>query len=127
MRRWEKLVSACSVAVICAGTVYAYDREQLRETDLNPVFQEINREYFDGGLSGIRVEWGHLDQERGETRKLNPGEFLILVDQNENTSIADVRQTLQHEACHVFVDWQEPEEHGPMFQECMSRFPRRDR
>jgi len=32
-----------------------------------------------------------------------------------------VRDTLQHEACHVFVDWKEPEEHGPMFQEYMKR------
>jgi len=24
--------------------------------------------------------------------------------------------------CHVFVDWKESEEHGPMFRECMKRF-----
>jgi hypothetical protein len=34
------------------------------------------------------------------------------VDQNENTSLADVRETSEHEGCHVFVDWKEPEEHG---------------
>jgi hypothetical protein len=43
------------------------------------------------------------------------GEFLILVDRNENTSRAEVRRTLRHESCHVFVDRKEPEEHGPMF------------
>jgi hypothetical protein len=48
--------------------------------------------------------------------------LLIVVDRDENTSIAKVRETLQHEACHVFVDWQEPEEHGPMFRACMNRF-----
>jgi hypothetical protein len=73
-------------------------------------------------LSGVTVEWSHLDQERGEARKLGEREFSIVVDQGENTSIADVCRTLQYEACHVFVDWQEPEEHGPMFQECMERF-----
>ena len=49
-------------------------------------------------------------------------QIAILVRLRENTSIADVRDTLQHEACHDFVDWQETEEHGPMFQECMNRF-----
>jgi len=24
--------------------------------------------------------------------------------------------------CQAFVDWKEPEEHGPMFQPCMKRF-----
>jgi hypothetical protein len=50
------------------------------------------------------------------------GEFLILVDGNENTSLADVRCTLQHEAVSRDVAWKEPEEHGPMFRECMKKF-----
>lgn len=122
MRPLEKLISLVSLAAICAGAAYAYNRESLRETNLNPVFQEINREYFAGELSGVRVAWDHLDQERGETRKFGEGDILILVDQGENTSLADVRETLQHEACHVLVDWQELDKHGPMFQACMERF-----
>jgi hypothetical protein len=122
MRTLEKLVSLVLIAVICGGLTYAHNRESLRETELGPVFEQINRESFAGELSGVWVEWSHLDQEGGEARKLGEHEFLILVDQGENTSLADLRRTLAHESCHVFVDWQEPEEHGPMFQECMKRF-----
>jgi hypothetical protein len=109
------------ITVIFGGIVYAHNREVVRETNLNSVFQEINREHFGGELSGVQVEWNSLDQEYGETRE-SPTGLLIVVDRNENTSIAELRKTLQHEACHVFVDFQEPEEHGPMFQACMKRF-----
>jgi hypothetical protein len=122
MRPFEKLVSLVLVAVIWSGLAYAHNREVVRDTNLGQVFQEINREYFPGELSGVTVEWADLDQELGRVQKIRDGEFLILVDQHENTSSAEVRETLQHEACHVFVDWQEPEEHGPMFQDCMARF-----
>jgi hypothetical protein len=122
MRLFEKLVSAASLSVILGGLGYAYGRESLSRTDLNPVFQEINREYFDGELSGVTVEWATLDRDSGQARKLGEREFVILVDRRENTSVADVRGTLEHEACHVFVDWKEPEEHGPIFQRCIARF-----
>src|ERR1700676_2403965 len=122
MRPLEKLVSLICLAVICGGLAYARNRESLRETDLNQVFQGINREYFSGELSGVQVEWRSLDGKSGEARKFSDGEFLVLVDQTENTSSGEVRETLQHEACHVFVDWKESEEHGPMFQACMNRF-----
>jgi len=122
MRRWEQLVSAVSLAVIFGGLAYAYERESLSRSDLNPVFQEINQEYFNGELSGVQVEWSHLDQDSGQARKFSDGEYLILVDRLDNTSFAEVRRTLQHESCHVFVDWKEPEEHGAMFQGCMARY-----
>ena len=32
--------------------------------------QEINREYFDGELSGVTIEWSHLDSDSGQARKL---------------------------------------------------------
>jgi hypothetical protein len=38
-----------------AGAVYGYDREQVRNADLNPVFQQINRETFRGELSGVNA------------------------------------------------------------------------
>ncbi|SRR5713101_7332437 len=122
MRLWEKFVSLAALSVIVGGAAYAYNREHLNHADLNPVFQQINEQYFGGELSGVRVEWSHLDQDSGQARKFSDGEYLILIDQRENTSIADVRDTLQHEVCHVFVDWQESEEHGAMFQACMKKF-----
>ncbi|HJZ64114.1 MAG TPA: SprT-like domain-containing protein [Candidatus Acidoferrum sp.] len=122
MRPFEKLVSIAALSVIIGGAVYAYRREKLANTDLNSMFQEINQKYFSGGLPGVHVEWGYLDQEYGETRRFDDGKILILVDTNENTSASEVRRTLRHEACHIFVGSREPEEHGPMFQACMARF-----
>ncbi len=122
MRPSEKLVSLVLIAVICGGLTYAHNREAVRDTNVDQVFQQINREYFRGELSGVTVEWADLDEELGRVQKIRDGDFLISVDRNENTSLAEVQETLQHEACHVFVDFQEPEEHGPMFQTCMERF-----
>ena len=122
MRKWEQLVSGCAILVVCSRMAYAYNREHLSRTDLNPVFQEINREYFAGELHGVRVEWRTLDDNLGEAQKLGEHDYRIWIDRRENTSITKARDTLQHEACYVFVDWKEPEEHGPMFQACMKRF-----
>jgi len=51
----------------------------LAHSDLNPVFQEINQEYFNGELFGVTVEWSHLDQDSGQARKLGEHEFVILL------------------------------------------------
>jgi len=34
------------------------------------MFQEINQQYFDGQLSGVRVEWRTMDDRLGEAQKL---------------------------------------------------------
>jgi hypothetical protein len=122
MRPLQQLVSLFLVAVIWSGLAYAHNREVVRDTNLDQVFQQINREYFRGELSGVTVEWADLDQELGRVQKIRDGDFLISVDRNENTSIAELRETIAHESCHVFVNWQEQEEHGPRFYECMERF-----
>ena len=70
-------------------------------------------------LFGVRVEWSHQDQESGEARRLGDREYQILIGRRENTSITDVHQTLEHQACHVQVDWKE---HGPAFRACMARY-----
>jgi len=122
MRLWEKFVSLAALSVIVGGAAYAYNREHLSHADLNPVFQQINEQYFNGELSGVTVEWQTMDNRLGEAQKLGEHDYRIWIDRRENTSIADVRDTLQHEACHVFVDWREPEMHGAMFQECIKLF-----
>ena len=75
-----------------------------------------------GRLSGVTLEWSHLDQDSGQARKFSDGGYLVLVDRRDNTTFAEVRRTLQHESCHVFVDWKESEMHGPEFRACMKRF-----
>jgi len=121
-KSWEKVVSLATLSVIVGGAAYAYNRERLSRTDLNPVFDQINQQYFDGELSGVRFEWRTMDNRLGEAEKLGEHDYRIWIDRRENTSLADVRDTLQHEACHVFVDWKESEEHGAKFLECMKRF-----
>ena len=122
MRLWEKFVSLAALSVIIGGAAYAYNREQLAKTDLNSVFQQINQQHFDRELSGVRVEWRTMDNRLGEAEKLGEHDYRIWIDRRRNTSIAEVRVTLQHEACHVFVDWKESEEHGAMFRGCVKRF-----
>jgi hypothetical protein len=85
--------------------------------DLNREFRKINHRYFADGLHGVRVEYGVLEYE-GETRKYSNGDFLILVDTE-----ADVRRTLAHESCHIFLPWDDENgNHGGIFQDCMRRF-----
>jgi hypothetical protein len=122
MKRWERFVSLAALSVIVAGAAYAYQRERLANTDLNPEFQRINAQFFNGELSGVRVEWRTLDSDMGEAEKLEERDYRIWIDRRENTSLADVRDTLKHESCHVYVDWKEAEEHGAMFRECMARY-----
>ncbi len=64
-----KLVSGCAI-LVGSGAAYAYNREHLSRTDLDPMFQEINQQYFDGQLSGVRVEWRTMDDRLGEAQKL---------------------------------------------------------
>src|SRR5712664_547905 len=89
MRLWEQLVSLAALSIIAGGAAFAYNREHLSRMDLNPAFQEINQQYFDGQLSGVRVEWSRLDQESGETRKFAEHEYEILIDRRENTSLVE--------------------------------------
>ena len=63
-----------------------------------------------------------MDNRLGEAQKLGERDYRIWIDRRENTSLADVRDTLQHEACHVFVDWKESEMHGLKIRECVARF-----
>ena len=50
-------------------------------------------------LSGVRVEWQMMDNRLGEAQKLGEHDYRIWIDRRENTSLSDVRDTLQHEAC----------------------------
>jgi hypothetical protein len=124
MRLWEKLVSGVAVAVICAGATYSYDRERLRHADLLAWYQQINQEKFGGKLQDAPVEWGDLteDDANGMTYFYSGGAARIKIDRKTVTSEKRALEVLRHEECHVFVNRQEAEEHGAMFQECMKRF-----
>ncbi len=124
MRTWEKLVSLTALSVIFGGAAYAYNRERLADTDLNRRYQELNRTRFDGQLPDVSVRWDnlHADEAYGETRQFQDGSLVIVLDKYSVTTERQTESVLEHEACHVWVNWQETDEHGPKFRECMTRY-----
>lgn len=121
------LVSLLSMAVICLGVRYAVGRERLRNSDhVHAMYQGTNREFFDGQLPDVVVKVEDLSEVRaeGETYKESKDLFVIVLDPKWNTSEDEAMHTVWHESCHVATWGEEPDEHGPLFQECMRRFER---
>jgi SprT-like family len=121
-------VSLLSLAVICFGVRYAYGREQLRHTNLNSFYQQINSEYFDGKLQDAPVRWGDLnhDEAMGMTNFYDDGSASIVIDKNSNTTEKHAREVIGHEACHIWtrqeIEQTGQDSHGVIFQTCLSRF-----
>jgi SprT-like family len=124
--RWRILVSLLSLAVICFGVGYAVGRERLRDPDhLHVLYQETNKQFFGGQLRDVEVKSHDLSDEdaAGITYEKMKDRFVIVLDPKWNTSEDEAVDTMRHEACHV-ATWeeQEPDPHGPPFQECIKRF-----
>jgi hypothetical protein len=125
MRRFDISIGLLSVAVIFWGTGYAIGRERLRDTDhLHDLYQKTNMEFFGGQLQDVEVKAYDLSEEKAEgiTYREAEDSFVIVLDPHWNTSEAEALDTIRHESCHVAIWGQEPEEHGPLFQDCMKRF-----
>ena len=123
--RWRILVSLLSLAVICFGVRYAVGRERLRDPEyLQTLYQQTNKEFFDGQLRDVEVKAHDLSEEKAEgiTYQETEDKFVVVLDPHWNTSKEEALRTMRHESCHVATWGQEPEEHGPLFQECMKRF-----
>ena len=119
------LVSLLSLAVICFCVRYAVGRERLRDPNyLHALYQDTNKEFYGGQLPDVRVKSHDLSDEEaeGETYKETEDRFVIVLDPNWNTSNGEALETMRHESCHVATWGQEPDVHGPLFQECMKRF-----
>jgi predicted SprT family Zn-dependent metalloprotease len=124
--RWRILVSLVALAIICFGVGYAVGRERLRDPDhLHALYQETNKQFFGGQLRDVEVKSHDLTEENAEgiTYQETEDKFVIVLDPKWNTSEAEALDTMRHEACHV-ATWkdEEPDPHGPKFQECMKRF-----
>jgi predicted SprT family Zn-dependent metalloprotease len=120
MKLWEQLVSASALLLITGATIYGYERESARSLDLQREFDQVNARYFDGTLRA-NVQWGYLADDHGQTIKGDSSQ--IIIDRSEFRTVEQIRQTLEHESCHAFVDDdQDNREHGPKFQACMQRF-----
>ena len=71
-----------------------------------------------------RVQWSNLGKDYATEQTFNDDSIEILIDRDLVTSEKQLRQVMEHEVCHVYVDRQggEAVEHGALFQSCMSRF-----
>ncbi len=102
--RWRILVSLLSLATICFGVRYAVGRERLRRPDyLHALYQETNKEFFDGQLPDVvlKVEDLSASDAEGVTYKETEDAFVIVLDPNWNTSEDEALRTMRHESCHV--------------------------
>jgi len=125
--RVRVLVSLLSLGVICFGVRYAIGRERLRTPEyIHALYQETNKDFFDGQLPDVAVKVEDLSEAKaeGETYKESEELFVIVLDPKWNTSEDEALHTMRHESCHVATWGQEPDPHGPLFQECMKRFER---
>jgi hypothetical protein len=125
-RRLQIAVSLSCLAVIGAGGRYAYGRETLRQTDPHSIYQQVNRESFQGALPDVPVTWAALGQEwYGTTYFYADGTAAIEIDKGNVLSDRLLRGVVQHEACHVAVGGslgQGEDVHGATWQACMERF-----
>jgi hypothetical protein len=118
-----------SLAVICFGVRYAVGRERLRSPDyLHVLYQETNEEFFGGQLPDVVLKVEDLTKINavGVTYKETEDTFVIVLDPDWNTSEDEALHTMRHESCYVAVWGEEPDPHGPLFQECMKRFEKEE-
>jgi len=107
------------------GVRYAVGRERLRNpAHLHALYQQTNSAFFDGKLPDVVLKVEDLSDKNAEgvTYKESEGTFVIVLDPNWNTSEDEALDTMRHECCHVATWGEEPDEHGPRFQECMKKF-----
>ena len=61
------MLSLLSLAIICFGVGYAVGRERLRDPDhLHSLYQETNKEFFDGQLRDVEVKSHDLSDYEAE-------------------------------------------------------------
>jgi hypothetical protein len=100
-----RIPALLSLATIFFGVRYAIGREQLRSPDhLHALYQETNREFFDGKLQDVVLKVEDLSDENAEgvTYRMNDI-FVVVLDPKWNTSKHEALDTMRHESCHVLL------------------------
>jgi hypothetical protein len=123
MRSFEKLACILLAAVIVSGLAFAFDRERLRNpAHLAAIYADENRQRFNGRLPAAQIRVANLSEDNAAGMTAYDGKsFTIFFDSKSNQTEIAVRETLQHEMCHI-ATWQaEPDSHGPLFQNCLAR------
>jgi hypothetical protein len=131
-RRTNLAVSVLAITTIFFGVRYAVARERLRDPHyLHWIYADENKHHFGDALPDAHLRSGDLtDHDKddtytlGVTYTLDENCFVIVLAPKWNTTELEARRTIQHEACHVATWKKEDDPHGPLFQDCMKRFPR---
>lgn len=118
--------SILSLTTIVWGVRFAILQEHRRTPQyLQGIYQELNRQFFEGALPTARVEWADLTNAEavGLTFQENEGDgFVVQVDRRFNFWDDDeLQDTVEHETCHIATWGTETDAHGPKWQECMAR------
>jgi len=127
VRRFHITIGLLSVATIFWGAGYAVGRERLRSTDTHTLYQRVNAESFGGHLPDVQVEWGEPGEGNyGMTYFYDDGAVEIAIDWRTVKTEQKLLETMRHEACHVAthaeVERLHQDDHGELWQACMSRF-----
>ena len=105
--------------------------ERLRNSDIKVVYDQINHDSFGDELPlDTNVIWADMTSERDCNRCMGMTDWDHGPEIRINTPVVktekDLRETMQHEMCHMAVHQWGTEDrrhlHGPAFQECMRRF-----
>lgn len=65
MRRIDITIGLLAVATVFYGAECAIGRERLRSTDPHSLYEQINRESFNGELPDASVKWSDLADDYG--------------------------------------------------------------
>jgi predicted SprT family Zn-dependent metalloprotease len=117
------VISVLALITIIWGVRFAVAQERKRVPEfLQNKYRDLNRTFFRNSLPSAIVEWADLTDadNMGQTMQQGDGTFLIQVDRTSNTRDEDLKDTMEHETCHVATWGQEEDPHGPLFQDCMA-------
>ena len=79
-RSLQAMISVFCVIVILLGANYARGREVVRHTDLQALYNQVNRNSFQGALPPATIEWSDIPDAYGRTIIYVDGGVDIKVD-----------------------------------------------
>ena len=121
----NRLICAFCLGVIFSGAAFAYNRESLRAS-VPSIYRETNKKFFNSELPPVPIAITDLSGEDTETETILAmtrfdGSFTMDIDLNRIHSQAQLRESIEHESCHIFGGPEE-KEHGSNFRSCLKRF-----
>jgi len=122
--RLNVAVSLVAISAIAWGFHFAFAQERRRTHQyLQEMCQELNKQFFQNTLPNTWIEWADLDADAGRTIWDGDDDtFIIQVDRRANFwSEDELRDSVQHEVCHVATWKKDQDAHGPSWVACMSR------